>query len=199
MSEFLAQNMKWLMFIIALVLELFYILMFILTIRLPSFRFWPPPSARSWQFFAIWLIASLVGVCFLFLGFLDYDSFVFHQRGRFPVALGLFIGGSLLGTWAFLTFDLRTTIGLGDRLIATGPYRYSRNPQYIGDSVSILAYMLFMNSSMVWMVGFLGIILNLLAPFTEEPWLEERFGTAYLEYKRQVPRFIDLKQGSNAH
>jgi protein-S-isoprenylcysteine O-methyltransferase Ste14 len=199
MSEFLAQNMKWLMFIIALVLELFYILMFTLTIRLPSFRFWPPPSARSWQFFVVWLIASLVGVCFLFLGFLDYDSFVFHQRARFPIALGLLAGSLSIGTWAVLTFDLRTTIGLGDHLITTGPYRYSRNPQYIADCASILAYMLFMNSSMVWLVGFLGIILNLLAPFTEEPWLEERFGAAYREYKRQVPRFMSLKRGGNGH
>jgi protein-S-isoprenylcysteine O-methyltransferase Ste14 len=43
---------------------------------------------------------------------------------------------------------------------------------------------------MVGVIGFLGVVLNVLAPFTEEPWLEQRFGEAYLNYKRQVPRFI---------
>ena len=85
---------------------------------------------------------------------------------------------------------MRATIGLGDRLITNGPYRYSRNPQYLSDSVSIFAYMIFTNSVFVWILGVLGIVLNILAPFTEEPWLEEKFGPAYLEYKRQVPRYF---------
>ena len=193
MSEFPAQHMKTFLFMIALMLELFYILMFILTIKLPGFRFWPPPSHRSWQFFASWITASLVAVFFLFLGTLDFDSFVFHQWARFPVVLGLFTCTSIIGTWAFLTFGLRATIGLGDELITTGPYRYSRNPQYMSDSVSIFAYIVFTNSVMVLILGSLGIILNILAPFTEEPWLEERFGASYLEYRRRVPRFIGRK------
>ena len=101
----------------------------------------------------------------------------------------------MIGTWSFLSLGLRTTLGLGDKLIAKGPYRFSRNPQYLGDSLSIIGYMVFTNSAMVWVVGFLGVLLNFLAPFTEEPWLEERFGAAYLEYKRLVPRFIGLKRG----
>lgn len=196
MRGFLAENMKSLLFIIALILELFYIWMFVLTIRRPGFRFWPPPSHRSWQFFVSWLTAGSVAVFFLFLGLLDYDSFVVHQWARFPVALGLFICTSIFGTWASLTFGLRATIGLGDKLITTGPYRYSRNPQYVSDSVSIFAYFVFTNSVMVLILGSLGIILNILAPFTEEPWLEERFGASYLEYKRTVPRFLGLKTKS---
>ncbi len=43
--------MKSLLFIIALILELFYIWMFVLTIRRPGFRFWPPPV---WLKNSIW-------------------------------------------------------------------------------------------------------------------------------------------------
>ena len=35
----------------SILIELVYILLFVLTIRQPGFRFWPPPSAHSWQFF----------------------------------------------------------------------------------------------------------------------------------------------------
>jgi len=37
---------------------------------------------------------------------------------------------------------------------------------------------------MVWITGALGVVLNLITPFTEEPWIEpqlaEKFGAPYL-------------------
>jgi protein-S-isoprenylcysteine O-methyltransferase Ste14 len=187
------------LFSAAVVLELIYGLLFILTIKLPGFRFWPPPSPRSWQFFLSWFVAALVAVDFLFVGLLDFDSFVLpHFWRRFPLALVLFLPASAIGTWSFSTFGLRATIGLGDRLITDGPYRYSRNPQYIGDSLNIIGYMVLTNSWMVWIIGILGVVLNVLAPFTEEPWLEERFGDRYLAYRRRVPRFFWIGKRDNA-
>ena len=55
------------LFFIAVAFEFVYTLLFILTIRLPGFRFWPPSSARPWQFFAAWLMAGVVAVNFLLL------------------------------------------------------------------------------------------------------------------------------------
>lgn len=185
--------MNWILFAVAVVLELIYLLMFTLTIRRRDFRFWPPPSQHSWQFFAAWFLAMIVAVNFLCLGLLDFDSARLPDlRSRFPAAVILFIVSSAIGTWVYTVFPFRATLGLGDRLVTTGPYRYSRNPQYLSDSLSILGYMVFTNSWMVWVVGTLGVILNIMAPFTEEPWLEERFGDAYREYRERVPRFIRL-------
>ncbi len=181
------------LFFAALVFELFYVVMFIMTIRRRGFRFWPPPSHRSWQFFVSWLVASVVAVNYLFLGFLDFDSFWLPSLWqRLPVVLIIFLPATIIGMWVYAVFPFRATIGLGDRLITSGPYSYSRNPQYISDSLSILGYMVFTNSWMVWVLGILGIVLNILAPFAEEPWLEERFGDEYREYKARVPRFIRL-------
>jgi protein-S-isoprenylcysteine O-methyltransferase Ste14 len=178
-------------FFSALLLEIIYIGLFILTIKMSSFRFWPPPAARSWQFFVAWLVAAIVTVLFALLGLLDYDSFILPMFWmRSPFALAFFVLGGTIGSWAFISFPFRATIGLGDRLVTGGPYRFSRNPQYIGDSLLIVGYFLLTNSWMVGVIGFLGVVLNLLAPFTEEPWLEQRFGQAYLDYKRRVPRFI---------
>jgi protein-S-isoprenylcysteine O-methyltransferase Ste14 len=183
------------LFASALALELLYILLFVLTIRLPCFRFWPPPSARSWQFFTAWLAAGIVAVIFFFLGLLDFDSaFLPGMSIRFPAAMVFFIAGTAIGTWAGFGFGFRNTLGLGVRLVTRGPYRFTRNPQYIGDSLNALGYVLLTNSWMVGVIGILGVILNLIAPLTEEPWMEERFGEAYLAYKRSVPRFLGRRR-----
>ncbi len=179
------------LFIIAVVLELVYILLFVLTIKLPNFRFWPPPSARSWQFFSAWLMAGIVVINGVFLGLLDFDSsFLPSLRIRLPVALIFFIFGSIIGSWGYMAFGLRATLGLGDKLIINGPYHYTRNPQYIGDSMNMVGYMIITNSWMVWIIGLMGIALNILAPYTEEPWLEKRYGESYRQYKKNVPRFF---------
>jgi protein-S-isoprenylcysteine O-methyltransferase Ste14 len=109
---------------------------------------------------------------------------------RYPIGILFHLIGAIIGSWSFKTFRLRATIGLGDELITEGPYQYSRNPQYLGDILHILGYLLLTNSWMTWIIGALGIVLNILAPYTEEPWLEEKFGDVYLEYKYNVPRFL---------
>ena len=179
------------LFVATVFLELVYVVLFVLTIKVPNFRFWPPPKARSWQFFSTWLIAGLVVVNFLLIGLLNFDSFVLCSlKQRLPYVIGIFVLGSLIGSWAFVAFGLKNVIGMEDRLVTDGPYKYTRNPQYIGDGLNIIGYMLLTNSWMVWVMGILGVILNLLAPYTEETWLEERYGEKYREYKRRVPRFI---------
>lgn len=183
-------TMKNTLFLSSLIIEVIYLILFVLTIRHPDFQFWPPPSHRSWQFFAAWLLAAWVFIGFFFVGLLDFDSSILNTWIRFPAGIFLHIFAAIIGSWAFAIFGLRATIGLGDELITAGPYQYSRNPQYLTDIIHIISFMAITNSWMTWVIGTLGIVLNLLAPFTEEPWLEAKFGDAYLEYKKRVPRFI---------
>jgi len=179
------------LFWVTVTLELIYLALFILTIKLPNFRFWPPPKPRSWQFFSAWLIASIVIMNTLLLGLFDFDSFIFpHLTQRLWWAIGFAAVGFVIGAWSWSTFGLRNTIGVAHKLITHGAYKYWRNPQYISDSLSAIGYMIFVNSWMVCIVGWLGIFLNLLAPDTEESWLEEQYGEAYRRYKREVPRFL---------
>jgi protein-S-isoprenylcysteine O-methyltransferase Ste14 len=182
--------MKHTLFFGSLLIELVYLLLFFLTIRKPGFRFWPPPSPRSWQFFTAWILASLVFVGFLFIGLLDFNSAPLYTWVRFPIGILMHLVAAILGSWAYAAFGLRATIGLGEELVTTGPYQYSRNPQYLGDMLHILGFMVLTNSWMTWIIGALGIMLNILAPFTEEPWLEEKFGDRYLAYMASVPRFL---------
>ena len=188
-------SMKQILFLGSILIEVIYLVLFILTIRRPGFRFWPPSSPRSWQFFTAWLLASFVFVGFFFVGLLDFDSAILKTWIRFPVGIIICIPGVAIGLWANAAFGLRATIGLGRELVTKGPYRYSRNPQYLSDILGAVGYMVITNSWMAWFIGLLGIALNILAPFTEEPWLEKKFGEAYLDYKRSVPRFLG-KAGS---
>lgn len=77
-----------------------------------------------------------------------------------------------------------------DRFVATGPYRFTRNPMYLGHLIfmagltvtfwSWFALILF-TARAIW---FHGRVLR------DERRLAERFGGEYEAYRRQVPRWI---------
>ncbi len=75
--------------------------------------------------------------------------------------------------------------------ILLGPYRHVHNPVLIGVILFLVAAAVLLQSIPVflWMVAFV-IINNFYFAFSEEPQLEKRFGQAYLDYKRNVQRWI---------
>lgn len=76
-------------------------------------------------------------------------------------------------------------------LVIRGPYRYVRNPMITGALLMLSALATFFQSwpIAIWMIIFF-IGNAIYFPLIEEKGLEKRFGTAYLEYKAQVPRWI---------
>ena len=77
------------------------------------------------------------------------------------------------------------------KFIVVGPYRYVRNPMLIGVNLFLVAESLLLQSIplFLWMIAF--VILNTTYfVLSEEPQLEKRFGRAYGDYKRHVPRWI---------
>ena len=117
-------------------------------------------------------------------------------------ALNFIIGGLLIvvglffGLWSNLT---QLTRGRGtplpmlptQELLIGGPYRYCRNPMTLG---AILAYLgLGILVGTVTGIGlvlcFAGLLI-LYLKLLEEKELSERFGEAYLQYKREVPFII---------
>jgi protein-S-isoprenylcysteine O-methyltransferase Ste14 len=81
-------------------------------------------------------------------------------------------------------------------LLTTGPFRYSRNPMTLG---AVLAYLgLAVAAGTIVGAALVVVLTALLLLYLrriEERELAERFGDAYLEYKRQVP-FIIPKLGT---
>jgi protein-S-isoprenylcysteine O-methyltransferase Ste14 len=76
-------------------------------------------------------------------------------------------------------------------LVVRGPYRFVRNPMISGVVVVLLGESLLLASwaHAVWALVFAGINLVYI-PLFEEPGLERRFGAAYREYCRHVPRIV---------
>jgi protein-S-isoprenylcysteine O-methyltransferase Ste14 len=79
----------------------------------------------------------------------------------------------------------------GEALITPGPYAYSRNPMYLAELTLWLGWALFFGSIAV-LLGFGAwlAVFSLLAVPYEERDLEARFGEAYRQYKRHVPRWL---------
>jgi protein-S-isoprenylcysteine O-methyltransferase Ste14 len=78
-----------------------------------------------------------------------------------------------------------------DDLVTDGLFAHCRNPLYVGN-VLILAGLFFVHGS-PWVIGLgLGFFLYAYLAITlaEEEFLAGRFGAAYADYVRRVPRFL---------
>ena len=170
--------------------ELFLLAAVIVSIRWPRQRMWPPPGQRSWQFWSIWVATAVAFLGSAGLAFLDYDSFVLDHVAWKWVGGTLIVLGTALADWGVRTLTSRTSRGLGGRFHWRGPYRWTRNPQYLGHMAFALGVMLAFDSTLLVVIGLIAIACLLLAPIAEEPWLAERYGEEYQEYLRAVPRFL---------
>ena len=77
------------------------------------------------------------------------------------------------------------------KLVVGGLYLYVRNPMITGVLTALLGESLIFHSVPIfeWLIAFF-VINNLYFLMSEEPGLAKRFGEEYLEYKRNVPRWI---------
>jgi len=122
---------------------------------------------------------------------------------EYPISLIVYLIGSILAILSllvmFLTVRLFATKGDGTpapwnppkKFVVLGPYRYVRNPMLIGVLAFLLSETIVLGSIPIfkWFVFF--VIANMIYfPFFEEKGLEKRFGKPYLEYKRNVPRWV---------
>lgn len=156
----------------------------------PEHRIWPPPGRHGWQFYSTWFLSwvALSGV--FLLAIFDENSLRLPLWLRLSAGLPLLGFGAALIAWGSRELSIQTTLGLQGNLIRSGPYRWSRNPQYLGVCL-YLASLVFLSGSILTAIGCLSIGLwFIVTPFVEEPWLEERFGAEYEAYCKAVPRFF---------
>ena len=156
----------------------------------PEHRIWPPPSRHGWQFYATWFLSwvTLSGV--FLLAIFDENSLRLPLWLRLSAGLPLLGLGASLIAWGFRELSVQTTLGLEGDLIRSGPYRWSRNPQYLGVCL-YLASLVSLSGSLFTAIGCLAIGLwFIVTPFVEEPWLAARFGADYEAYRRAVRRFF---------
>jgi protein-S-isoprenylcysteine O-methyltransferase Ste14 len=76
-------------------------------------------------------------------------------------------------------------------LVIAGPYRFTRNPMYVGLAALTIALGLFINSwwpTVLLLPVLLVVRWFVIAP--EERYLERRFGADYLAYRQRVRRWL---------
>jgi protein-S-isoprenylcysteine O-methyltransferase Ste14 len=100
--------------------------------------------------------------------------------------------------WAIRTLGLHASQGLEGRLVEQGPYRFTRNPQYVADIAMLAGFAILSNSILALFTSLLGMVWFVLAPYTEEPWLRERYGANYDVYMSKVPRFLSFRGQNDA-
>jgi protein-S-isoprenylcysteine O-methyltransferase Ste14 len=101
----------------------------------------------------------------------------------------------LLAASANLTFRrVRTPVNPyapSTTLAVSGPFRFSRNPMYLGLVLLVVGMALVMNS--MWLVLLavpVMLLLRNLVIVQEERYLEEKFGDDYRAYKQRVRRWL---------
>lgn len=76
-------------------------------------------------------------------------------------------------------------------LVTTGPYRYTRNPMYVGMLVILTGWALVLGSVTPWLCLPLFVaVLTVQQIVPEEKRLAETFGNAYLAYQQRTPRWL---------
>jgi protein-S-isoprenylcysteine O-methyltransferase Ste14 len=119
----------------------------------------------------------------------------FHSIFATGAGWALLDAGFLLRVWATFDFYERKmrVISLAPQrsLVTTGPYRFSRNPLYLGGNVFIFfgAAQLF-GSPGALLITALHLPLVDLFIRREERQLEKTFGNEWLEYKSRVRRWL---------
>jgi protein-S-isoprenylcysteine O-methyltransferase Ste14 len=106
------------------------------------------------------------------------------------------VAGAALAIASILTFVF---VGKGTpapfdpprRLVIAGPYRFVRNPMYIGAGTALLGAALFYRSLALAGYALLFLLItHLFVRLYEEPHLRRVFGQSYEDYLRTVHRWI---------
>jgi protein-S-isoprenylcysteine O-methyltransferase Ste14 len=119
------------------------------------------------------------------------------------LAIPLWMIGAGIMVWCFRDFTIEghgtpAPIDPPHELIASGLYRYVRNPMYVAGLITLAGWILWSPSPTMIVTTFLFFIAtHLFVIFYEEPTLKRKFGSGYEQYLKSVPRWIPRrpKQG----
>jgi len=114
--------------------------------------------------------------------------------------LGLVIGVLAVG---FILWAIVTMRGAGTNvdpmkestaIVTAGPFRYTRNPIYVGGTLLFLGFTIGFNSwwGLVVLVPMLAV-LHVGVVLREERYLERKFGEPYRQYKSRVARYVGTR------
>ena len=144
--------------------------------------------------------AVFIGFVLVYLPgrFLSWSGIVAPASTGAPQVAGMIMVtiGTAIALWCVFTFVF---IGKGTpapfdppkKLVVRGPYRFVRNPMYIGAGMTLAGAALYYESLSVFIYTCLFfLITHLFVVLYEEPTLRRTFGDDYEAYCRRVRRWI---------
>lgn len=151
----------------------------------PSFTVVIPPPAWALLFV---IVAWAVG----YAARLDAAAWLYHPL----LGAVVVIAGIALAVWGRLTFaragaEIRPASPKNSFLIADGPFRFTRNPMYLGLLVVTLGIAAIVGTSAMLLAPIAFFLwVNFVSIPYEEAKMERQFGETYRDYKRRVRRWI---------
>lgn len=149
----------------------------------------PAVVARPPLLYLATLIVGLVADRLAMAGFGLADG-ARHTAGSVLIVAGLALAGAAIAAFRRGGTNVQTSQP-ALRIVAAGPYRFSRNPIYLGGTLIYAGIALLADAP---------VTLALLAPLLlvvrygviarEELYLARKFGTEYLDYKARVRRWL---------
>jgi protein-S-isoprenylcysteine O-methyltransferase Ste14 len=137
-----------------------------------------------------WAIAVLAGLALNWLMPLPFLPAAAGWLGAIVFALALALFAWAIATMTRAGSNVQTRLPT-TTIVETGPYRFTRNPIYLGMVLGLIGLAIAFNS--LW-------LLVTLVPFAfvirygvitrEEAYLERKFGEVYLAYKSRVRRWL---------
>ncbi len=111
--------------------------------------------------------------------------------GLAVAVVGAVVTVSCIATFAFAGRGTPAPFDPPKNFVAVGPYRWVRNPMYLGAATVIAGAGLMLSSiSTLLVTVFFLLLTHLFVIFYEEPNLQRRFGGSYREYKALVNRWL---------
>src|SRR5688572_5606805 len=144
----------------------------------------PPPLA--------FLLALVVGVGLSYVRALDLsiDRMVRIGAGAFVILLGVALLASAR-THFVRTGQHPAPWKPSPELILRGPYRFTRNPMYVGMTLVGIGLGIALNNLWITAAAPLALVaVHFFAVLPEERYLTEKFGGPYIEYLKRVRRYL---------
>jgi protein-S-isoprenylcysteine O-methyltransferase Ste14 len=121
----------------------------------------------------------------------DANRAISMIAGAIAVGLGVTLGVAAVRTFRNADTTILPAVRPTTRIVANGPYRYTRNPMYVAMSLAYIGLALLLNNG--WALLLLPPVLLAIDRFVirrEERYLAGKFGRLYDDYCRRVRRWI---------
>src|ERR1700680_1688667 len=151
---------------------------------------WQPLRPLVYTSLFVWLWGWVA------LSLRPYDGRLGGALGPWAVPLGwavIAVGAALAAScvWTFVRRGQGTPAPFDAprRVVAAGPYRFVRNPMYLGGFLVLSGFGLVERSAAILLFSALWLlVVHLAVVFLEEPDLRRKFGSTYEDYRRAVAR-----------